>query len=75
MDVEAQIAQAAQGAQEEWERPTPALRVALPVVERRVLLVIGDALLVNGAVLVAPYLWVWLAGNAFGLAFVRSRWF
>jgi hypothetical protein len=55
--------------------PTPALRVALPVVERRVLLVIGDALLVNGAVLVAPYLWVWLAGNAFGLAFVRSRWF
>lgn len=39
------------------------------------LLVIGDALLVNGAVLVALCLWAWLAGNAFGLAFIRSRWF
>jgi exopolysaccharide biosynthesis polyprenyl glycosylphosphotransferase len=73
--VEAQIAPAAQGTQAGGEQSAPALRVALRVAERRALLVVGDTLLVNGAVVAALYLWAKLAGRPFGLAFVGSRWF
>jgi len=72
MDVEARITGAGQGV---GERAAPALRITLPFSERRALLVAGDTLLVNGAVLAALYLWAWIGDGTFGLAFVRPRWF
>jgi len=63
------------GAREQAGRPAFPFRVTLPFSERRALLAVGDALVVNGAVLAALYLWARAGGGAFGPAFVRSRWF
>jgi exopolysaccharide biosynthesis polyprenyl glycosylphosphotransferase len=75
MNIEAQIAEVGQSAEEQRVWFTSALRIALPFSERRVLLVAVDTLLVNGAVLAALYLWAWIGPHTFGPDFVRARWF
>jgi FlaA1/EpsC-like NDP-sugar epimerase len=75
MDIEAQTPKTGQGARGRGDRSTSAFRVALPFSERRVLLVVVDTLLVNGAVLGALYLWAWVGQPTFGPDFVRARWF
>jgi exopolysaccharide biosynthesis polyprenyl glycosylphosphotransferase len=51
------------------------LRVSVPLSARRVLLFLGDALGINGAVLAALYLWALVGNPVFGSAFVGQRWF
>jgi exopolysaccharide biosynthesis polyprenyl glycosylphosphotransferase len=75
VNVEAQIPRADQGTRGWVRQFAPALRVALPFSERRALLILGDALLVNVAVLGALYLWARIDGYAFTFDFVRARWF
>ena len=75
MNIEAQVTGIDQGLGKRRERVVPVLRIALPFSERRALLIAGDALLVNGAVLAALYLWTRVAGIPFDFGFVRPRWF
>jgi exopolysaccharide biosynthesis polyprenyl glycosylphosphotransferase len=51
------------------------LRFALPLSERRLLLVLIDALIINLAVLAAIWLWTWVGFPSFTPEFIRSRWF
>jgi hypothetical protein len=57
MNIKSQIAEVDQDTGGPSEQPIPVPRMALPFSERRVLLLFGDALVVNGAVLAAFYLW------------------
>lgn len=75
MNAEAQIPRADQSTQGWVRQFAPALRVTLPFSERRALLILGDALLVNVAVLAALYLWARIDGYTFTFDFVRARWF
>ncbi|MBL7066164.1 MAG: sugar transferase [Anaerolineae bacterium] len=75
MAADVQILRIRQGAWKRRERFAPAFRLALPFSERRALLIAGDALLVNLAVLAAMWLWAWIDGQAFTSDFVRARWF
>ncbi|MBN1580638.1 MAG: sugar transferase [Anaerolineae bacterium] len=51
------------------------LRIPLPFSERRLLLVLIDALVINLAVLAAMWLWAWVGVPSFSSEFVRPRWF
>ncbi|MBN1814659.1 MAG: sugar transferase [Anaerolineae bacterium] len=63
------------GAQDWQNRPDPTFRVTLPFSERRVLLAIGDACVVNTAVVAALYIWAVVGGNLpFGLEDLRANW-
>ncbi len=75
MDIETPVLEGRQEALKGAERVAPAFRFALPFSERRALLVTGDALLVNTAVLAALWLWARVAGQAFSRDFVQARWF
>jgi FlaA1/EpsC-like NDP-sugar epimerase len=75
VDTEAQIADANQSAEDQGVWSAPALRIALLFSERRVLLVVVDTLLVNGAVLAAVCLWAWVSRHTLGPDFVRAWWF
>jgi len=75
MNVEAQITGVGQDTREQAERSAPAFRVVLPFSERRVLLILGDALLINSAVLVALYLWGRVDEYRFSTSFARAHWF
>jgi exopolysaccharide biosynthesis polyprenyl glycosylphosphotransferase len=48
--------------------------MSLPISERRVLLLLGDASVVNGAVLAALYLWTRVGTPTFDISFVRRHW-
>jgi exopolysaccharide biosynthesis polyprenyl glycosylphosphotransferase len=75
MGVKTQDLGSVHNAREQAEQPVVPFRVTLPFSERRALLTVVDALIVNGAVLAALYLWARVDGSAFELAFVRPRWF
>jgi len=75
MNVEAQTTGISQGVKEQVDRSSLALRLALPFSKRRGLLLLGDALLVSGAVLVALYLWAKVGGRTFNWEFMHPRWF
>lgn len=53
------------------------MRIALPFSERRLLLVLGDAVVINLAVLAAMWLWAWIdhLPSALDFARVRFYWF
>jgi exopolysaccharide biosynthesis polyprenyl glycosylphosphotransferase len=51
-----------------------AFRLALPFSERRALLVLVDALMINGAVMGGLYLWSRVGGGRFAWAFVGAQW-
>jgi exopolysaccharide biosynthesis polyprenyl glycosylphosphotransferase len=61
--------------QQEGECSTPAFRLTVPFRERRILLVLGDTLVVGVAVLGALYLWTIVHGRTFDWEFLSSRWF
>jgi len=75
MNVESTASRAGHGASERAKRVDSTFRLSLPFSERRVLLLVGDALAINGAVLAALYLWAWTGASAFTLGFVRARWY
>lgn len=52
----------------------PAFRLTLPFSERRLILLIGDAVAICASVLGALYLWARIDGGPFDWPFVRSRW-
>jgi exopolysaccharide biosynthesis polyprenyl glycosylphosphotransferase len=58
--------------QRAWLQHLP--RLSLPVSERRVLLVVVDALIVNGAILAALAMWCALNAQPMDAAFVAARW-
>jgi len=60
---------------EQAEQSPPILRLPFSFSERRVLLILGDTLLVNAAVLAALYLWARVGAHALTSNFVRARWF
>lgn len=64
-----------EGAREWAARSVPALRIPLSFSEQRVLLIVGDALLLNAAVLAALYLWARVGTPALTFDFVQARWF
>jgi exopolysaccharide biosynthesis polyprenyl glycosylphosphotransferase len=63
-----------QSADESIQRTNSALRISVPFSERRVLLALGDMLVVSGAVLAALYLWASFGTPAFGIEFVQQHW-
>lgn len=64
-----------QAAWKRCKRFVSTFRLALPFSERRVLLMVGDVLVVNTAVLAALWLWAWIDGLAFTFDLVQARWF
>ena len=74
MDVKTQVPATYQGTKKRLRSPTFVLRVGLPFSERRALLIVGDTLLINAAVLAAMWLWAWVGTPLFSPDFVRSRW-
>jgi hypothetical protein len=75
MDAKTQGVGTAYGTQKRAKQSVAPFRITLPFSERRVVLLAGDALLVNGAVLTALYLWACVDGRAFDSSFVRARWY
>jgi len=75
MGVETHSSGVHEGVQGHRERSVPAFRIALPLPERRALLIVGDTLLVNGVVLVALWLWAKVGGEPFDSDFIRVRWY
>jgi exopolysaccharide biosynthesis polyprenyl glycosylphosphotransferase len=73
MNIKSQIAEVDQDTGGPSEQPIPVPRMALPFSERRVLLLFGDALVVNGAVLAAFYLWSRVGSMALDFGFVQQR--
>lgn len=74
MDIGATVLRSDRTSSEETRR-FAALRIALPFSERRALLITGDAVWVNVAVLAALRLWAQLDGRAFALDFIQAHWF
>jgi len=75
MDAKTHNTGAIGGAREQVIEPATSFRITLPFSERRVLLFVGDALLVNVVVVAALYLWTCVGERAFDSSFVRARWY
>ena len=75
MDIGAHTLRSSHEATERVKRRVAAFHIALPFSERRALLLIGDALFVNVAVLAALRLWAHSASQTLTLDFALARWF
>jgi len=74
MTAEPQTQEADRNAGPQSRPSTPTFRLTLPFSERRALLILGDTMLINGAVLAALWLWAQVAGRPFTADFLKTRW-
>jgi exopolysaccharide biosynthesis polyprenyl glycosylphosphotransferase len=74
VQVDRQRGDTADNEEKRRRRPVLRPRLSLPFSERRVVLFIMDALVVNGAVLAALYAWTLIGKRTFTTGFVRQHW-